>query len=85
MVYQGNTFWLDQIQYVPSVGLSLDSSLILVNASDSAIQYTAGWQDTGLIVAWNMSYYTTLPNRQADMTFDFNGPYLVLIGNKLSL
>ena len=84
-IYPDGNFWFDQVQYVPSVGLSLDSSLILVNASDSAIQYTTGWQDVGRIFSWNMSYYTTLPNRQADMAFDFNGPYLVLIGNKLSL
>ena len=80
----GVQFWFDQIQYVPSADMSLDSSLILVNASDSAIQYV-GWQDKGRIVAWDMSYYTTLPNALANMTFDFNGSYLVLIGKQLSL
>jgi len=65
--------------------MSLDSSLILVNASDSAIQY-AGWQDMGRIDAWNVSYYKTLQTGlKTNMTFDFNGPYFVLIEKQLSL
>ena len=38
------TFWFDQIQYVPSASVSLNQSLLRIDASDLAIQYSnLGW------------------------------------------
>ena len=34
------TFWLDQIQYAPSANVSLNQSLVRIDASDPAIQYS---------------------------------------------
>ncbi|KIM40731.1 hypothetical protein M413DRAFT_446123 [Hebeloma cylindrosporum] len=40
-----NTFWFDRILYSPSSSVNLDTSLILVDATDSSVQYGSGWQD----------------------------------------
>jgi hypothetical protein len=42
------TFWLDQIQYAPSASVSLNDSILRIDSSDPAIQYSNGWQ-TSLI------------------------------------
>jgi hypothetical protein len=44
------TFWVDQIQYVPSASVSLNQSLLRIDSNDSAIQYspTDGWVQNDL-------------------------------------
>lgn len=48
---QRNTFWFDQIQYLPSSNASLDQLTLRIDSSDSAIQYGSGWHplDGGLV------------------------------------
>jgi hypothetical protein len=36
------TFWFDQIQYAPSASVSLNQSLLCIDSTDSAIQYSPG-------------------------------------------
>ena len=65
-------FWFDQIQYLPSASALLDSSFILVQANDSAVQYGPGWQDMR-----GIGKMTLLQG--AKVTFDFNGVYFILM------
>jgi hypothetical protein len=74
------TFWFDQIQYAPSASVSLNQSLLRIDSSDSAIQYSpaGGWTDsfnTGIdpdseIVSGNSSY-TQITG--ATLTYQFSG------------
>jgi hypothetical protein len=73
-----NTFWFDRILYSPSSSVNLDSSLIMVDASDSAVQYGSGWQDLRVIGKMTLQ-------KGAKVTFDFSGNYFVLLGQKSSL
>jgi hypothetical protein len=61
-------FWIDKIQYIPSPNLQLDNRTILVENTDPAIQFDAGWSRLGDIA--NM---TTTPNSVAQV--DFIGEY----------
>jgi hypothetical protein len=65
------TFWFDDLLYLPSPSMSLYSSLIIVDASDPAIQYGPAWT---IMKAIGM---TTI-QQGAKMTFDFNGVYFAL-------
>jgi hypothetical protein len=38
------TFWFDHIQYAPSASVSINQSLLRIDSTDSAIQYSSGWQ-----------------------------------------
>ncbi|KAH9480158.1 hypothetical protein JR316_0006755 [Psilocybe cubensis] len=75
-VKKGQTFWFDDIQYVPSSSVSLDNTEIVVNNQDSAIQYGNGWvslgnnanatQNTNSIFTFNfvgvsLSWYSFIP------------------------
>ena len=42
------TFWLDQIRYLPSSNVSLENSTVIVDASDPAVQYSSGWRESDL-------------------------------------
>jgi len=73
-----STLWFDRILYSPSSSVNLDSSLILVDASDSAVHYSSGWQamrDIGQL---------TLQGG-AKVTVDFSGEYLALLGIETEL
>ncbi|KAF5344753.1 hypothetical protein D9756_011073 [Leucocoprinus leucothites] len=41
------TFWLDQIRYIPSPTLPLDNKTILIENDDPAIQFDAQWRSLG--------------------------------------
>ena len=45
------TFWFDYIQYTPlaSTSVSLNQSLLLIDPSNSAIEYSPGWQSTASV------------------------------------
>ena len=62
------TFWFDQIQYNPSANVSETESVLRIDSSDSAIQYSSGWQS--LVQLVNTSY-TQITS--ATLTYQFNG------------
>ena len=68
------TFWLDQIQYAPSANVSLNQSLLRIDASDSAIQYSPGWrfEDTPINYAGNMNFSLTQING-SNLIYEFSG------------
>ena len=73
-----NTFWFDRILYSPSSSVNLDSSLIMVDAGDSAVHYSSGWQDMRDIGQLTLQ-------GGAKVTVDFSGEYLVLLGIETEL
>ena len=42
-VLHQQTFWFDQIQYIPSSNVPLDNSTVRVDSTDLAVQYSSGW------------------------------------------
>ncbi|TFK31633.1 hypothetical protein BDQ12DRAFT_693806, partial [Crucibulum laeve] len=62
----GTTFWFDDIQYVPSPDVPLDTTTILIDDSDPAIVYDNQWQALG-----GTSRMTTKTG--GSMTFNFTG------------
>ena len=46
-VLKNQTFWIDNIQYVPSASVSLDQKDIVVDNLDPQLQYGQGWQALG--------------------------------------
>ena len=46
-VLKNQTFWIDNIQYVPSASVSLDQKTIVVDNHDTQLQYGQGWQALG--------------------------------------
>ncbi|KAF8811571.1 hypothetical protein BYT27DRAFT_6442198 [Phlegmacium glaucopus] len=81
------TFWFDQIQYIPSSNLRIDSS-------DPAIQYSSGWQPlngivnftqiagstltyqfSGISLSWISIIYTTIssPPNSSSATYSIDG------------
>ena len=44
------TFWLDQIRYLPSSNVSLENSTVSVDSSDPAVLYSSGWTELDGIV-----------------------------------
>ena len=46
-VLKNQTFWIDNIQYVPSASVSLDQKTIVVDSLDPQLQYGQGWQALG--------------------------------------
>ncbi|KAF8808392.1 hypothetical protein BYT27DRAFT_7337774 [Phlegmacium glaucopus] len=68
-----NTFWFDQIQYLPSSSASLDQSLVRIDSSDSAVQYSSGWQGFGGIVDLTQTTGSTV-------TYSFSGTSLTFVG-----
>ena len=74
------TFWFDEIQYAPSASVSLDQSLVRIDANDSAIQYgpASGWQFSNGPINYNSSVNNTLNSSFADvndanLTYEFSG------------
>jgi signal transduction histidine kinase len=72
------TFWFDQIQYAPSANVSLNQSLLRIDPSDPAIQYSSGlWN----IVGNPINYTSTLGKKNvsssqangAFLTYEFSG------------
>ncbi|KAF5344757.1 hypothetical protein D9756_011069 [Leucocoprinus leucothites] len=58
------TFWLDQIRYIPSPTLPLDKKTILIQNADPAIQYDSQWR--------SRTWYDNMTNTQgsvAQVTF----------------
>jgi hypothetical protein len=70
------TFWFDQIQYAPSASVSLNQSLLRIDSSDSAIQYSPGWTfmeqpiTYNSLEGWNYSLTSTTG---ATFTYQFSG------------
>ena len=72
------TFWFDRIQYAPSANVSLNESLMRIDANDSAIEYSPGWQFLD-----RPNNYTATPvlpgncsftgNNGASLTYEFSG------------
>ena len=62
------TFWFDQIQYAPSASVSRNQPLLRIDSSDSAIQYSSGWES--LVQLINASY-TQISG--ASLTYQFSG------------
>ena len=44
------TFWFDQIQYLPSFNVSLDHSIVRIDSTDEAVQFSSGWQSSAVMV-----------------------------------
>lgn len=40
------TFWFDQIQYLPSASVSLSQVTLRIDSTDPALQYSSGWTET---------------------------------------
>jgi hypothetical protein len=82
-VSEPQTFWFDQIQYAPSASVSLNQSLLRIDPSDSAIQFSPGWQSmdrsisfTSNALAFNSSgniSYTQTTGTDANLTYQFSG------------
>jgi hypothetical protein len=68
-VEKEQTFWFDNIHYLPSASVSLEDAAVWVDSPDSQLQYGAGWQplqgDAGIA---NMT-----SQLGANLTFDFTG------------
>ncbi|EFI28315.1 hypothetical protein CC1G_13844 [Coprinopsis cinerea okayama7 len=44
---EGQTFWVDQIQYLPSPGAEVEKPAVMVGIQDHAIKYGKGWTTLG--------------------------------------
>ena len=60
------TFWFDQIQYLPSSNVPLDNSTVRVDSSDPAVQYSSGWTELDGIVNFTKTAGSTV-------TYEFFG------------
>ena len=82
------TFWFDQIQYAPSASVSLNQSLLRIDPSDSAIQYSPGWEPSNSsaysynftlidgvenLVQFNWGTETSTVTSWANLTYQFFG------------
>ncbi|KAF8163683.1 hypothetical protein B0H34DRAFT_781303 [Crassisporium funariophilum] len=72
-VAKAQTFWFDQIQYVPSASVALDQQIILVDSLDPELQYGPGWQALG-----GTANMTSVQNAQFE--FHFTGIQLSWYG-----
>lgn len=70
-VMKAQTFWFDQIQYLPSSSVSIDNAAIIVDNADPAMEFGDGWGDLG-----NFCNTTNAPS--ATLTFPFNGARYLL-------
>ena len=66
-VLRQQTFWFDQIQYVPSSNVPLDNSTVMIDSTDPAVQYSSGWTELDGIVNLTKAAGSTV-------TFQFFGP-----------
>ena len=60
------TFWFDQIQYLPFFDVSLDQSIVRIGSTDQAVQYSSGWQPMAGIANYTQTEGSSL-------TLDFSG------------
>ena len=60
------TFWFDQIQYIPSSNVPLDNSTVRVGSSDPAVLYSSGWTELDGIVNLTQTKWSTV-------TYQFSG------------
>ena len=70
------TFWFDQIQYAPSAGVSLNQSFLRIDASDSAIQYSPGWQFNDNPINYTTTKfgnYSLAGVDEGNLTYEFSG------------
>ncbi|KAH9484522.1 hypothetical protein JR316_0004004 [Psilocybe cubensis] len=65
-VMKEQTFWVDQIRYVPSSYVPLDTAAVVVDNTDPAITFGDGWSNLG-----NFCNATNAAN--SIVTFPFNG------------
>jgi len=65
------TFWFDQIRYVPSSNVSLDQSILRVDEADDAVKYSSGWKP-----AYGFVYITQ--TARDTLTFQFSGTFISL-------
>ena len=77
-VLHQQTFWLDQIQYLPSSSVALDKYIVRVDSSDPAVQFSSGWTELLDIVnlthsALDIANFTQ--SAGSTITFQFFGPY----------
>ena len=54
-VGNNQTFWFDRIEYAPSSSVSLANKTILVKNTDSAMQFSNGWDDYLGIGNWTQT------------------------------
>ena len=66
-VLHQQTFWIDQIQFLPSSNVPLDNSTVRVDSSDPSIQYSSGWKESDGIV--NLTQ-----NSGSTIAYEFFGP-----------
>ena len=62
------TFWFDQIQYAPSANVSLNQTFLRIDSSDSAIQYSSGWETLFQFINTSYTQITA-----ATLTYQFSG------------
>jgi hypothetical protein len=46
-ILKNQTFWFDNIQYLPSASVPLNQAAIVVDFLDSQLQYGSGWGPLG--------------------------------------
>jgi len=46
-ITKGQTFWFDNIQYIPSSSVSLENAAVMIDSLDPQLQYGSGWQALG--------------------------------------
>jgi len=46
-VMKSQTFWIDNIQYIPSASVPLNQTAVVVDSLDPQLQYGQGWQALG--------------------------------------
>ena len=63
---KNQTFWFDNIQYLPSASVPLNEAAIIVDNLDSQLQYGTGWEALG--EGANMT-----ATAGSIFTFDFTG------------
>ena len=68
------TFWFDDIQYVPSASVPLDQAAIIVSSLDPQLQYGAGWE--GLAGYGNMTSVTG-----SVFTYNFIGMQIISLSS----
>ncbi|KAF4614875.1 hypothetical protein D9613_002561 [Agrocybe pediades] len=72
-VAKQQTFWFDQIQYIPSTDVPLQDKAVLVDNLDAALQFSHGWAALG-----GTANLTLVPN--ASLTFEFVGVSMAWYG-----
>ena len=74
-VPDGQNFYLDRIEYVPSANASLNESLVRVDSSDAAVSYSDNWHwvnEEDIVILYSGNVHTTSTNGSW-LTIDFSG------------